>query len=104
MRPENLAATTMNPEKVDNGLKIASNFKGRNIRQDGIPDFYLTAGRELPCQSDMRSMNELTNYYKGKDGRIEKPHVDYTVKKMREDLLNQRKEQHERPKKPVFSR
>ena len=83
----------MDPEKVGDGLKIASNYKGSNLRQDKISPFYINSGREIPCMPDMRQMNEQTNFYQGKDGKMIKPNIDYTVRKMREDLLTKRKEQ-----------
>lgn len=94
----------MDPEKVGSGLKIASNYKGSNLRQDKISSFFTQSGREMPCTPDMRQMNEQTNFYKGKDGKIIKPNIDYTIKKMREDLLNKRKEQISQSKRPDFSR
>lgn len=54
----------LDPEKVDEGFKIATNYKGNNINHDKITTFYLTSGRELPCQGEMRIMTRLTNYHR----------------------------------------
>lgn len=76
-------STVMNPQKVDKGLKIASNFKGSNIRQDKISSFYLTSGKQLPSQYDMRYMTNLTNHYKDKNDKFITPKIDFAVKQLK---------------------
>lgn len=49
-------------------------------------------------------MTHLTNFYKDNKDKLIEPHVDYTVKKLKEDLVNRRKELAKMPKNPNFSR
>lgn len=44
-RSTEFPATVLDPEKVDYGNKIATNFKGSNINKDKISPFYLTPGK-----------------------------------------------------------
>lgn len=40
-RKEDFPSTVMDPEKVDIGNKVATNFKGSNIKRSGLSPFYL---------------------------------------------------------------
>jgi hypothetical protein len=44
-KPIDIPATVLNPEKVDQGLKIATNFKYNNINNGKISNFYENSGR-----------------------------------------------------------
>ena len=47
----------------------------------------------------MRYMNEMTNHWVGKDGKIPKQKLDYSTRKMKEDMINERKERINKSKK-----
>lgn len=52
----------------------------------------------------MRYDNSLTNFRKDTNGKLIQPNLDFTVRKMKEDLLSQRKEAIKKSKKPEFMR
>lgn len=91
-RASDFSATILDPEKVDEGLKIASNFAGSNIRRDKIAPFYLGPGKELPSQYDMRYMTKLTNHYRNRDDKLITSEIDYRVNKLKEVMINKRNE------------
>ena len=53
----------------------------------------------MPCNLDMRQMNELTNYWKGQDDKIERKTLDYEIRKMKDDLVQERRQKAKRRKK-----
>ena len=83
---------------------MASNFKGSNIKNDGWDPFYKGSGRDLPTQLDSRKMNPLIDYYRRVEGKIESPQLDYTVMKLKEDMVEERKRKLKGWKKAVFER
>lgn len=58
----------------------------------------------MPCTLDMRQMNELTNYWKGEDGKLERKSLDYEVRKMKDDLVEERKEKMKKRRKKELER
>ncbi len=58
-RPEDVAKTVLDPEKVRKSFSETSNFKPNKI-----DDFYKFTGRELPHQLDQRKLSPNCNYYK----------------------------------------
>ena len=98
-RPENKPSTDLDPKKVDDGKKIASNYSGNNINKSSIDGFYFNSGKELPSQFDMRNMTELTNFWKNEEDKIERPKLEFGTRKMKEDLVEERKEKMKKSKK-----
>ncbi len=98
-RPENIAKTALDPEKIKKSFSETSNFKPNKI-----DNFYKFAGRELPHQLDQRKLSPNCNYYKDSSGKIIKEDVDYAVRKMYDDLVRKQKEDHYRKKNPEFTR
>lgn len=52
----------------------------------------------------MRNMTELTNYWKGENDQIERPKLDYGTRKMKDDLIEGRKEKIKNSKKADVKR
>lgn len=47
----------------------------------------------------MRNMTELTNYWKGENGVIERPQLDFEQAKMKDDLVEERKDKFKKSKR-----
>ncbi len=52
----------------------------------------MSTGKELPSQYDMRYMTHLTNFYKNEKDELVEPKIDYTIKKLKQELINKRKQ------------
>lgn len=49
-------------------------------------------------------MNELTNHYRGKNGKLIVPKLDYIVAKLKDDMETERKLKLKESKRPSFGR
>lgn len=58
----------------------------------------------MPTQMDMRTMTQLTNHFKGPDGKVRKFSLDYIQRKMKEDLDDERMKRIKFSKKPELVR
>lgn len=55
-----------------------------------IDGFYSNTGRQLPSQLDMRLNNNLTNQWVDDRGRVMRKKKDYSLRKMKNDLVDKK--------------